>query len=94
MAGIAITRNHSLPTAELKGKLEELQAGLKRDWGIESSWINDSTATIKGKGVKKGEVSFTDSTINISLTLGMMARAFSGKIQKKLESELDKIVGA
>jgi putative polyhydroxyalkanoate system protein len=88
MADITITKKHNLNTETLKQRVETLVSDLKRQYGVNYSWSQNS-CNLSGSGVKKGIVTISDSSLSIDITLGMLAKM----LKPKIESEIDKKIG-
>jgi len=93
MADISIRRKHSVEPSVLRGRLEELAVDLERKYGVRSRWTGN-TCSLDGAGLKKGIVTYTDDSLSIEVTLGMMARMLKGRIESEIESKLAGVLGA
>ena len=93
MADIIISRDHSMDTGILKGRLDELAADLKKKYGIRSRWDGD-TCLLDGAGVKNGVLTMTDSNLSIELTLGMLAKILKPKIEEEINRKIGGVLSA
>ena len=93
MVDIAISRDHSIDTGILKGRLDELAADLKKKYGIRSRWDGD-TCLLDGAGVKKGVLKITDSNLSVELTLGMLAKILKPKIEEEINKKIGGVLTA
>lgn len=91
MADISKSTTHSMDTAVLKERLEELTAEMEKKFGIKASWEGNN-CQLSGKALKSGKLWFSDSEVTIELTLGMMAKVFKGQIEKEIEKKVAKLL--
>lgn len=91
MADIKINKPHSMETDDIRKRLDEMAGELQSQYGIKSAW-SGNTATLSGTGVKKGMVELTQSTVNVEITLGLLAKAVKGKIEKQINIALNKVL--
>ncbi|MCP4677659.1 MAG: poly(3-hydroxybutyrate) depolymerase [Deltaproteobacteria bacterium] len=91
MADISKSRNHNLDPEVLRQRLHSLAEEMGRKFGIKYRWDGD-TCVLSGSALKKGELTMTDSTVSIELTLGMMAKMFKGQVEKEIDSRIDKLL--
>ena len=88
MADIHIERQHNLSSQTLKGRLMEMETKLAERYGVRLVWRGDE-ADVKGAGVT-GTVAITAQSVVVDLKLGLLVRAFSGKIKETMERHLQK----
>lgn len=88
MADITINKSHNLEINDAQKRLEKMAGELHAQYGIKSAWTGN-TATLSGTGLKKGVVELTDSTINVEITLGFLAKAMKGTIKGQVDIALD-----
>jgi putative polyhydroxyalkanoate system protein len=91
MADITMVKQHSVETALLKERLQELADWLKQKYGIRSRWQGDS-CLLEGSGLKKGVVAVTPTEIKVEVTLAMMARFLKGQVEKEIGKKIDKVL--
>ena len=89
MADIVISKSHNLDMDDARERLETMAVALQSQYGIKSAW-SGNTATLSGTGLKKGVVELTGNTINVQITLGMLAKAMKGTIKGQVNIALDK----
>ena len=85
---IKVSQPHSFTVAEAKTKLGSFEEMLGK-YGVKLAWKGDR-ADIKGIGVSGG-VAVTDSEVEVTVKLGMMAKAAGvneGKLTKSIEKRL------
>jgi putative polyhydroxyalkanoate system protein len=88
MADINIKKSHNLEISDARARLEKMAGELQSQYGIKSAWTGN-TATLSGTGLKKGVVELTDRTINVQITLGLLAKAMKGRAQAQINIALD-----
>ncbi|MCG8551009.1 MAG: polyhydroxyalkanoic acid system family protein [Desulfobacterales bacterium] len=88
MTDIDINKSHNLEITDARARLEKMAGGLQTQYGIKSAWTGN-TAILSGTGLKKGQVELTDGAINVQITLGLLAKAMKGTIQKQVSIALD-----
>ena len=66
MADISKTQNHTLDSAELRGRLEKLAAEMTQKFGIKSKWEGD-TCHLSGSVLKDGKVMMTEEAVTIEV---------------------------
>jgi putative polyhydroxyalkanoate system protein len=88
MADININKSHNLEISDARARLEKMAGELQSQYGIRSAWTGN-TATLSGTGLKKGVVELTDRTINVQITLGLLAKAMKGRAQAQINIALD-----
>ena len=91
MADISKSTTHSMDTAVLKERLQELTSEMEKKFGIKATWEGDS-CKLTGKALKSGKIWLTQSEVAIELTLGMMAKVFKGQIEKEIEKKVEKML--
>lgn len=88
MAVIQVRRNHSKSNDEIKVKVEELIDKLQRKLQVRSEWMSDTSLIFQRKGAK-GEINFDDTSLELTLKLGLMFRALKGPIETEINSVID-----
>lgn len=86
MSSVHVRRDHSLGVDAAKSALMDFEADLAKR-GAKLVWSGPS-ADVKGPGVS-GNVQVTESTVEINLTLGLLARA-AGVKADKLEASISR----
>jgi putative polyhydroxyalkanoate system protein len=90
MSTITVRHSHSLGRAEARRRVDAFEETLKK-YNVSLLW-NGDRAEMKGFGVTGGAL-VTDSLVEITLKLGMMAKA-AGVDPVKLEASLKKRLAA
>jgi putative polyhydroxyalkanoate system protein len=91
MADIKTSRKHSLNESELRARLENLAAQMRKKFGIQCDF-QGNVVHLSGDTVKSGMVTWTSDSLAIELTLGLMGKMFKRQIQKEIEKHIDAIV--
>lgn len=87
MATIDISRNHNLGKEEAKKRANAILERMKGSTGIKGSWSGDRfDITAPAKGV----FTVTDNSVRIEIDLPMLMRPLKGKIESKINEELDR----
>ena len=92
MADIHITRPHRLDRTTAKARLQQVAEDLQRHYGITASWEGD-TAHLAGPGIRKGTVGVFESSVSVQITLGLMAKAFRGRIEDRILARCEEVLG-
>lgn len=87
MAVFRITKPYTMSREEVREAAEGLAANLERQHGVRSHWEGDKVL-IKGAGVR-GEMSFHDGLIDVSVKLGLLASVFESAINTEVQEYLD-----
>ncbi|TQV70959.1 hypothetical protein FLL45_21775 [Aliikangiella marina] len=91
MAVIQVKRNHGKSIDEVRVKVEELIVKLQHKLQVRSEWQSDNTLVFQRKGAK-GEIEFDETTLELTLRLGMMLRALKKPIETEIHAVLDKFL--
>ncbi|MGB9599313.1 MAG: polyhydroxyalkanoic acid system family protein [Myxococcota bacterium] len=86
-----IVKNHSLGKDVAKGKIEQMLPQFAEQYNLKYRWVNNYTVTFEGSGAK-GQFVITDNSIEGEISLGLLLRAFEGKIVSAVNEKLDKIL--
>jgi putative polyhydroxyalkanoate system protein len=97
MADLDLRREHGLSLDEAKSKVEDILDELKSGSDLinidEIDWNADRTqAEVSGKGFS-GTLKVNETAVDLSVGLSFIAKPFKGKIEKKVEQQLDKHFG-
>lgn len=92
MAKISITRPHSLGLAGAKQAIDSVGNDLATQYEVTRQWSGD-TLQVKRSGMD-GTLEVTDSAVTINLNLGFILSAAKGPIERAINNELDKRLGA
>ena len=85
---ISVTRKHSLPLDVATQKLGELSKQFAEKYNIQFT-VSGQTVDFKRSGVE-GEARVTADSVTISLELGLLLGALSGKIEDGVRAQLEK----
>ena len=86
MSTIRVKQAHTLTAEEAKSRLADFESGMSK-YGVSLDWTG-LTAKVKGMAVSGG-IDVDDSVVDLTLKLGMMARA-AGVDAGRLESSITK----
>ena len=86
MSTIKISQPHSLPVDSAREKLAAFEETMSK-YGVTAKW-SGAQATLKGMAVSGG-IDISDSMVDITLKLGMMARA-AGVDPVRLQASIEK----
>lgn len=87
MSHIMLTRRHGLTRAKAADRIERLLEDLRREYEFEGAWERD-VLRLERTGAS-GEVQVGDEQLEIRIKLAMVLKPLRGKIEKRLEAELD-----
>ena len=91
MATIEISRNHSLSAEDVKNRAHEAATRIEQKYGAKATW-NGDVCDIKGPGVT-ATLTVGASDVRIAVDLGFLLRPMKGKIQERIERELERSFG-
>lgn len=86
MSTVQVTQAHALGAATAKEKLAPFEQDIKK-YGLSLAW-KGTHAELKGTGAS-GDVKVTDSTVTVTVKLGLIAKA-AGVDASKLEASIQK----
>jgi len=92
MSDIKLRRPHSLPLAKAKQLAQKAADALAAEYSLVSEWHGD-TLRFNRSGVD-GQMHVTDSEIQLEVKLGLLVRAFKGKLLEHIERNFDKLLPA
>lgn len=87
MATIDISKNHKLGKDTAKERATALLGKLQESYGIKGAWAGD---VFKIEKPVTGNCTVTDTSVRIELDLPLMMRPMKGKIETRVNDELDK----
>lgn len=87
MASFRLTKQYTMPKAQLREAAAGFADNLERQHGVRTHWDGDSVR-IQGAGVD-GRLSFHDGLVDVSVKLGMLASAFRGVLRSEVQRYLD-----
>lgn len=95
MATIDIRRSNSLGKAAARDKTEALAKRMEEKLGLQWQWKGDQldfeAPKGPGKGTK-GSIHVDDANVRVQVDLPLLLRAFKGKVEGRINEELDKIL--
>lgn len=89
MADIEIRRDHALGREEAKRRVDVMMERLGEKYPISVAWVEDDRLSLKSTGVD-GEVSVSDTAVDVTITLGFMAKMMRGTIEGEVERALER----
>lgn len=95
MAQIDIRRANTLGKAPAREKTEALAKRLEQKFGIDWRWDGDNLSFRAPQGAAKGTrgtISVDDANIRVQVELPLLLRAFKGKVEDRVNDELDKLL--
>ncbi|HVG04739.1 MAG TPA: polyhydroxyalkanoic acid system family protein [Burkholderiaceae bacterium] len=90
MSDIKLVRPHSLPLEKAKALTQKTADALAREYDLESEW-QGNTLRFHRSGVD-GQMQVTDSEIRLDVKLGLLLKAFKGKIAEHIERNFDELL--
>ena len=90
MSDIKLVRPHSLPLAKAKALTQKTADALAKEYDLESEW-QGNTLRFHRSGVD-GRMHVTDSEIRLDVKLGLLLKAFKGKIAEHIERNFDELL--
>ena len=90
MSDIQLVRPHSLPLAKAKALAQKTADALAAEYDLASEW-HGNTLRFHRSGVD-GQMHVTDSEIRLDVTLGLLLKAFKGKIAGHIERNFDELL--
>lgn len=90
MTEIKVTRKHGLTVAQAKRIAQKAAEDLASEYELTSAWDGD-TLRFTRSGVE-GSMAVTPNEIRLGVKLGLMLKAFKGRIQKHIEHRLDELL--
>lgn len=91
MADIKIRKKHALEESDLRQQLEELADDMARKYGIRADF-RENKVRLSGRPLKRGEVVWTDDTLQVKLTFDLMGKMFKKPIQSEIETKIESMV--
>jgi putative polyhydroxyalkanoate system protein len=90
MSTISIRREHSLSRTKILGVAKSVAAELKKEYGIESSW-SDDTLQFERSGLS-GMLRLTPKELLLDVRLGVLLFAMRDTIARQIERKLDQLL--
>lgn len=88
MSTIIVEREHQLGRAGARDKAQALAERLAEKYDVSYQWHGDTLAVSRAGA--EGTIVVDDSTIYITLKLGVVFSALRGRIKREMEAALDK----
>lgn len=88
MANIHLLREHDCSIAELKQKIDQMMISISEKLEFDSEWENDSEFIFRRRGAN-GRINISENQFELTLNLGLMYRALSSQIEKKIISAVN-----
>ncbi len=95
MSTIDIRRSNSLGKAAAREKTEALAKRMQEKLDLQWHWKGDQLEFEAPKGPgkgTKGSIHVDDSQVRVQVDLPLLLRAFKGKVEGRINDELDKIL--
>jgi putative polyhydroxyalkanoate system protein len=93
MADISVRREHSVARDVLRGRLEELVAGLVQKYGLKASWSGD-TCSLSGTGLKQAVLRMGATDVSLDITLGLMGKMLKPTIEREIDKKMERVLSA
>ena len=90
MSDIKLVRPHSLPLTKAKALAQKTADALAAEYDLESEW-HGNILRFHRSGVD-GQMHVTDSEIRLDVKLGLLLKAFRGKIAGHIERNFDELL--
>lgn len=87
MATIDISRSHTLGKEEAKKRADQVLERMKSSQGIRGVWNGD---TFDIQAPAKGTFAVTETNVRIQIDLPFILRPLKGKIESKINEELER----
>ena len=87
MPKMTIEQSHNLPAAEVRTRLDALQAKLADKYGIQGKWVSETEAEIKRTGAS-GTIRCTEGKVVVTLDLNFALSPLKGKVENRVREEL------
>lgn len=92
MSDIKLVRPHALTLAKAKALAQKTADALSEEYDLASEW-QGNTLRFHRSGVD-GQMHVTDSEIRLDVTLGLLLKAFKGKIAGHIERNFDELLAS
>ncbi len=91
MSAIEITRDHNLSHDEAVAAATALAETLAEKYDVAFHWEGEKL--IFARSGVKGQLCIEPSMVHLKMELGLLMKAFSGRIERSIHSHLDNLVG-
>lgn len=88
MANIHLVRQHSFTLEEMRSKIDLMMKSIEDKLAFDSEWENESEFYFRRKGAN-GRILISGDQLELNLNLGLMYRAMSAQIEKKIISAVN-----
>lgn len=78
---------HSLPTDEVRARLDKAKAKLEADYGASCSWEGDALMRVSRKGLD-GKVAIEPDKLRVDVELGLIMSAMSTQVRDGIVKRL------
>jgi putative polyhydroxyalkanoate system protein len=95
MPELKIEREHTLGLAGARAVAERWREQAEQDWGMACAFESGETEDrmrFERSGVS-GELRVSEARFDLQIQLGFLLGAYSGKIEEKIQSNLDELLG-
>lgn len=82
-----ISKTHSLGTAEVRQRVDNLATALSGKYGLRTAWDGDDLK-ISGSGVD-GHIAVADKSIDVDIKLGLALSMMESTIRTSIEDAID-----
>lgn len=90
MADVECRKAHGVSLDEAKKVAEKIADQLRDQYKLQGTW-SGNTLKFAGSQVKSGTLEVDASEVRVSISLGMLGKAFKGKIQAEIEKNLNQL---
>lgn len=96
MPELKIERAHTLGLSAARAVAQRWREQAEQEWGMacECEPGEDTDRMRFARSGVSGELTVTESRFDLQLKLGFLLGAYSGKIEEKIQSNLDELLGA
>ena len=88
MSEVVVERDHSLGRDAVMARIRDIEPKLSKKFGVALDWRGDE-AVISGRGVK-GSARVGDTTLVLTIKLGLLLRPMAKTIREAVERAIDK----
>ena len=95
MSTIDISRKNPLGLAVARERTEQLAKRMEEKFGLECKWSGNNVDFDAPKGMAKGTsgtIHLSQESVRVTVKLPLLLRGFKGKVEDRLNEELDKIL--
>ena len=92
MSDLHIEQAHDRDREEVREIVRCLTGQLRDNYSIQSNWTDDDTVSFSRSGVS-GTLKIDNERVVVDMKLGLMARAFKGRIKSELSRQMANHLG-